>query len=245
MTLMQLLQNFSSENLAIYKAQKNSKGTAAEPAAEPKKSKSKNKAPKAAPPGFEIPGMDVPAAPASAQAKAVATPAAQSAVPVKPVTPSVKPVQSAPVNPVPSTVNQYSSAIPVVPPQASPVFGETIVLDTNLYGDTTVLDDGLAAAPLQAYLIRAKSGEKIRINGEVFRIGRAYDYVDYCIRDNSSVSGAHAKIIARGGSYFIEDTNSRNHTYVNGEKIPSNTEVPLQSGAKVRLSNEDFEFVLM
>ncbi|MDP2278157.1 MAG: FHA domain-containing protein, partial [Nitrospirota bacterium] len=37
--------------------------------------------------------------------------------------------------------------------------------------------------------------------------------------DNLAVSGFHAKLINRGGSFFIEDLNSTNGTFVNGKRI--------------------------
>lgn len=133
----------------------------------------------------------------------------------------------------------YSRPVP-----AAPVGGcdETMVLgdDPNA---TTVLDSGMlnpAAAP--AYLIRAKSGEKIILNKPVFRIGKERSYVDYWVSDNTAVSRAHANIVSRDGEYFIVDTNSTNHTYINGGMIPTNVETRLPHGAKIRLGNEDFEF---
>lgn len=38
------------------------------------------------------------------------------------------------------------------------------------------------------------------------------------------------------------DTNSTNHTYVNGKMIQSNIEVEIENGDKIRFGNEDFEF---
>ena len=58
------------------------------------------------------------------------------------------------------------------------------------------------------------------------------------------VSVSHATIITRENTYFIVDTNSTNHTYVDGKMIQPNTEVPIQQGTKIRLGNEDFEFKL-
>ena len=42
--------------------------------------------------------------------------------------------------------------------------------------------------------------------------------------------------------YYILDTNSTNHTFINGTMIGSNSEMKLTSGDKVRLANEEFEF---
>ena len=82
----------------------------------------------------------------------------------------------------------------------------------------------------------------IDLNKPVFRIGKEKSYVDYFIGDNSAISRSHANVISREGQYFITDTNSTNHTYVNGNMIQSNVEVQLADGDKIRLANEDFTF---
>lgn len=89
-----------------------------------------------------------------------------------------------------------------------------------------------------------KNNEKIPLNKPVFRIGKERSYVDYFISDNTAISRSHANIINRDGEFFIVDTNSTNHTYVNGGMIQSNVETKLSNGTKIRLANEDFEFKL-
>ena len=86
--------------------------------------------------------------------------------------------------------------------------------------------------------------EKININKPVFRIGKEKSYVDYFIADNTAISRSHANIIEKDGAYFVVDTNSTNHTYVNEAMIQSNVEVKLEHGSMVRLANENFEFRL-
>ena len=78
----------------------------------------------------------------------------------------------------------------------------------------------------------------------MFRIGKEKSYVDYFVSDNTAVSRSHCNIISRDGQYFVVDTNSTNHTYVNGGMIQSNVETPLSHGTKIRLANEEFEFKL-
>lgn len=123
-------------------------------------------------------------------------------------------------------------------------FGETTVLGAgNAIGETTVL----GATPdtkVQPYLVRLKNNEKINIDKPVFRIGKERSYVDYFIADNSAISRSHANIISKGGEYFIVDTNSTNHTYVNGVMINSNVETKLTHKTRLRLANEEFELNL-
>ena len=73
-------------------------------------------------------------------------------------------------------------------------------------------------------------------------MGKERSFVDYFIGDNTAVSRSHANFITRDGEYFVVDTNSTNHTFVNGQMIQSNSEVKISHGDTIRLGNEDFEF---
>lgn len=121
-------------------------------------------------------------------------------------------------------------------------FGETTVLgSTPTIGETTVL--GVSPmAQTQPYLIRKKTDERIPLNKPVFRIGKEKSYVDYFISDNTAISRSHANIIMREGKYYVMDTNSTNHTFVNGQLLQSNVETEITHGAVVKLANEEFEF---
>lgn len=121
-------------------------------------------------------------------------------------------------------------------------YGDTTVLNQNGAGETTVLNQGEMQQTQQPYLIRRRNNERIPINKPAFRIGKERSYVDYFIADNSAISRSHANIINKNGKYFIVDTNSTNHTYINGVMIQSNVEVELAHGMNVRLANEEFEF---
>ena len=110
-----------------------------------------------------------------------------------------------------------------------------------------MLDAGMVQQEVksQPYLIRAKNNERIELNKPVFRIGKEKSYVDYFISDNTAISRSHANVISRDGEYFVVDTNSTNHTYVNGMMIQSNVETKIVDGVKIRLANEEFEFKLI
>ena len=109
---------------------------------------------------------------------------------------------------------------------------------------TAVLSDipAQGTAMPTPFIIRVRNNERIPINKPVFRIGKEKSFVDYFVGDNSFISRSHANIIQKDNRYFIVDNNSRNHTYVNGEFITSNTEVELHSGDTFKLANEEFEF---
>lgn len=122
-------------------------------------------------------------------------------------------------------------------------FGETTVLGGGAVGETTVLNPD-AMSKSQAYLIRKKNNEKIILNKETFRLGKERNFVDYFISDNTAISRSHANIISRDGEYFVVDTNSTNHTYINGMMLLSGTESKVNGGDVIRLANEEFTFYL-
>lgn len=139
---------------------------------------------------------------------------------------------------------------PSVPPQIlenmtkAGNFGETTVLGVGSEaGETTVLGTSQAQI-IKPYLLRIKNNERIELNKPVFRIGKERSYVDYFVSDNTAVSRSHANIINRDNDFYIVDTNSTNHTYVNGSMIQSNVETKIEHGTKIRLANEDFEFFM-
>ena len=67
-------------------------------------------------------------------------------------------------------------------------------------------------------------------DGQKLSIGRDISS-DVAIVD-SKVSRNHASIVSRGGKLFIEDHNSTNGTYLNGEKLSPSTETELRIGSK-------------
>jgi len=226
MSMFYLLQHYNKENAAIYKAQQEAakaQKTAAQPAKkQPAPKKGHTPAAGIAIPGQEVPQVEIPG---------------QSA---KPVQPAVQPViqQVEPYEPIYQPELAYSAQ------QAEALnFGETTVL-SNSFGETTVLDAVPEYCKPTPHLIRAKNNERIPVNKPLFRLGKEKSYADYCISDNPAISRSHANIIERGGEYFVVDTNSTNHTYVDGVMLQSNQETKLSDGAKLRLGNEDFEFKL-
>lgn len=83
----------------------------------------------------------------------------------------------------------------------------------------------------------------IRVGGRGLRradgglvIGRQPALVDEVIAD-PTVSMRHARVIRKGGGFFIEDLNSREGTWVNGEKLAPFTPRQLGPGAVVKFGD--------
>lgn len=155
---------------------------------------------------------------------------------------SVQPQQSQRLAPKPVTP-QHMNVQPTSAPQNQQGgnFGETTVLNAAASSDTTVLNPGMLFNNMP-YVIRKKTGERIDIDKPVFRIGKEKSYVDYFIGDNSAISRSHANILTKEDKYYIIDTNSTNHTFIEGQMIPPNKEIQLASGQMIKLANEEFEF---
>lgn len=245
-TMLGLLMHYNKENAAKYKAQKaarkaqtNSNTQTAQQQTQGQTQAQKNR--------FAIPGQ---------QNQSFAIPG-QENTPSRVVTPTQNN----------STVNNYVSQQPIgqqpVVQQVKPVsqgynpntsytenptdFGPTTVLGGTDDGKTAVLSDIPAygaESVKKPVLIRVRNNERIPIDKPYFRIGKEKSYVDYFIGDNSYISRGHASIITKDGHYYIVDSNSRNHTYVNGEIITSSTEVEIRNGDAIKLANEEFEFKL-
>lgn len=270
MSMFGLLTHYSKENKQIYERQKAQRKAQKE--AEKNGAAMPGQNVKASNASFAIPGQPPQQRPQSAQAQPQPVmpqqPQQQFAQPQRQFTQSnqpqrqfaqpqpmpqaqQKPVQQVQPQPVQNqNTNTGMTGNPSVPPQIlenmtkAGNFGETTVLGVGSEaGETTVLGTSQAQI-IKPYLLRIKNNERIELNKPVFRIGKERSYVDYFVSDNTAVSRSHANIINKDNEFYIVDTNSTNHTYVNGSMIQSNVETKIEHGTKIRLANEDFEFFM-
>jgi predicted component of type VI protein secretion system len=79
--------------------------------------------------------------------------------------------------------------------------------------------------------------QELLLSGVPVTIGRQPDNA-FCI-DNPAVSGHHAKVYAAGDHYVIEDAESFNGTYVNGQRI---IKAILKDGDNVTIGKHTIEF---
>ncbi|MFX4228072.1 MAG: FHA domain-containing protein [Porticoccaceae bacterium] len=87
-------------------------------------------------------------------------------------------------------------------------------------------------------LILSLSGEvlqEIDLDQEITTIGRKA--INDIHLDNLAVSGTHAKILLLGGDCFLEDLESTNGTYVNGDRV---TKHVLKDGDKIAIGKHEF-----
>lgn len=270
MSMFELLTHYSKENKQIYERQKAQRKAQKE--AEKNGAAMPGQNVKASNASFAIPGQPPQQRPQPAQAQPQNVmpqqPQQQFVQPQRQFTQSnqpqrqfaqpqpmpqaqQKPAQQVQPQPVQNqNANTGMTGNPSVPPQIlenmtkAGNFGETTVLGVGSEaGETTVLGASQAQI-IKPYLLRIKNNERIELNKPVFRIGKERSYVDYFVSDNTAVSRSHANIINRDNEFYIVDTNSTNHTYVNGSMIQSNVETKIEHGTKIRLANEDFDFFM-
>jgi pSer/pThr/pTyr-binding forkhead associated (FHA) protein len=79
--------------------------------------------------------------------------------------------------------------------------------------------------------------QELLLSGGTVTIGRQPDNVFRI--DNPAVSGHHAKVYAEGDHYVIEDAESFNGTYVNGQRI---SKAVLKDGDNVTIGKHTIEF---
>jgi len=109
---------------------------------------------------------------------------------------------------------------------------------TEMSFDTELLDDKTA------YLLSKKAGtvERIAINKNIFKIGRMPGEVDY-ISDNIAVGKIHGEIRKNEDKYYVVDLNSRNGTYLNGNKLNSNDLYEIKNDDTIVFANSEFTFL--
>jgi pSer/pThr/pTyr-binding forkhead associated (FHA) protein len=82
-------------------------------------------------------------------------------------------------------------------------------------------------------------GERFDLFGGI-SIGRSPD-ADVRIEDRFA-SGVHARIYSRGASYYVEDMNSTNGTFLNGARL--DTEAAFSDLDELRIGDTEFRFEL-
>ena len=85
-------------------------------------------------------------------------------------------------------------------------------------------------------------GRTVPLKHFPFRIGRSTENVELCIADNKAIGRRHAEIHKEGSHYYIVDLNSCNHTYINGREIPADFRTEIFDQDRIELADEPFVF---
>lgn len=117
----------------------------------------------------------------------------------------------------------------------------------ELQEDRATLGAGLKKVDVKEAMVYVQTadGRKIKVEKEEFVIGKSQVDTDMMITGNSSVSRRHARIICRGGQYYIEDLNSLNGTYVNESKVEPGISKELHTGDRIKVSDTELIFYMV
>ena len=77
-----------------------------------------------------------------------------------------------------------------------------------------------------------------------FVLGRLDGQVDHLIKSDL-VGRIHAEITIKYGKHFLNDLNSRNGTFLNGQKLQSNKDYELSSKDKLIFGDKQYEFIIL
>ena len=196
--------------------------------------------PVAAPPKHDAaPKATAAAAPVQpASAVAAGSVSAQSPrVPAQPA-PSAACAQAAPAQPVPAPAAAQASAQSSVPAQAhvqpahaanAPSDAPTDARDTS----TTVL-----AGNAPALVLVRVDGTEVAVSAFPSTVGKG-SAADIQISGNNAISRVHARVSIVEGDFAVEDMESTNKTFVNGNAIDPGKVVKLQNGDVLKLGSEE------
>lgn len=117
-------------------------------------------------------------------------------------------------------------------------YEQTTILSSTSYDDSPT---GVLMSQ-SVTLIKSRDNENILVHKFPFVLGKDRTKTDYCVQNNAAVSRVHAMILCEGNSYFIQDNNATNGTFVNGKRLAPGGKTALQDNDKITLGNEEFDF---
>ncbi|MCL2616206.1 MAG: FHA domain-containing protein [Defluviitaleaceae bacterium] len=115
--------------------------------------------------------------------------------------------------------------------------------------DMTIADFDDEEQDLPAVLHLLDGGQstlKIILDKSPFALGRNREQVDYAFEseEDRRIGRVHATIIREGSHYYIIDQQSRNGTFIDGEKLEPDKPTPLEDGALIRIGRRELRFEL-
>ena len=151
----------------------------------------------------------------------------QAAPAPAPSAPAAAPAAPSPPPAAAARLQNTSFGMPATPRPTSPVPNPAAAAATS-------------GAPLANFLVRSglSKGQRLIVKTPIANIGRA-DYNDLVLTDES-VSTSHAKLQRREGVWTLVDLESTNGTFVDGERI--STDTPIAPGTMVRFGDVQLVF---
>ena len=118
---------------------------------------------------------------------------------------------------------------------------EDIQTESNYYEDTVILGFRSSAKLPRLIYTGTDFTSEIEISCFPFLIGKMEENVNMVI-DNPMISRIHAKIYFKENTYYIEDMNSSNGTYINNNLIQPHTLTEITAGDYITFSHLTYIF---
>ena len=103
--------------------------------------------------------------------------------------------------------------------------------------ETVLLTGPFLAKSLTLKYFGTNSQQDYAVKGNAIKIGSDSSQNDMVIK-SSAVSKRHARLTTNGGNIFLEDLNSTNGTYVNGEQLTYQEKRLLKKNDKIHFADE-------
>jgi len=100
-----------------------------------------------------------------------------------------------------------------------------------------VIREDFGDEPSRKKVLVLRGDDVIRIDACPFIIGKSTQ-ADFTIENDTYISRKHCRITRRGETYSIEDLQSLNGTFVNGEEITGKVE--LKEGMEVTIADREY-----
>lgn len=129
-------------------------------------------------------------------------------------------------------------------PKKQEAKGEDFIIEPapEVSQPTQLLFQGQRQCQGQLLYQGTKQEKDYTIEKETFRIGHGETANDACLISDA-VSHFHARITKQGAEYFIEDLNSTNGTYVNGEQLYYTQKRKLESMDRIQFADVSYMFL--
>lgn len=99
-------------------------------------------------------------------------------------------------------------------------------------------------AKMRLVAMDSQYDESVIVNKSHFVIGKRASEVDGVLTISKAISRVHCMIVTDNESYYIQDLNSANGTYVNNKRVYEGERIQIENGDIVRLADKEFEVVI-
>lgn len=130
------------------------------------------------------------------------------------------------------------------------VSGGTEILDANYDEGTELLDHEASKAfgiqmsndGMRQMHFRKNDGQVLPMYSPSVVLGSSSEKADIVITGNKKISRSHARVVYRSGNFYITDLDSKNGTFIDGQRLDPQREYPLTVPCRLQLANCDLIF---